>query len=47
VQVVGDVAQLDHGGHVFRIFACATHVKTDRARASACATAASLKTVYR
>src|ERR1035438_7446247 len=27
VQVVGDVAQLDHLGHVFRLFACAAHVK--------------------
>jgi hypothetical protein len=27
VEVVGDVAQLDHGGHVFRIVACGAHVK--------------------
>ena len=27
MQIVGHVAQLDHGGHVFRLFACAAHVK--------------------
>jgi hypothetical protein len=26
VQVVGDVTQLDHLGHVFKLFACAAHV---------------------
>jgi hypothetical protein len=30
VQVVGDVTQLDHLGHVFKLFACAAHVREGR-----------------